>query len=210
MNILCLDPADSTGYCLASIKDGILTIFDYGYIEISESEYLGDRCLEMAQKVELLINKHNIAKVGVEDYFFSSRFATGSNVNVAYRTAIHMKCREKGLHYEVLSVSGWKKFISGRSTPTKQQKVKWGKAPAKKLMIQESLFLKYGIRFPNHSISKKTGKPIKFKYDVVDAVGQTIYYARLFLDIQKVEINMNIPKDEDVKSLFNYGDYDVS
>lgn len=208
MNLLCIDPAASCGYCLVSVQNDTATIYEYGFIDIDDSEYVGDRCIQLMDSIRYLIEAHSIEKIAVEDYFFSSRFATGSNVNVAFRTAIYILCRQLNIHYEILSVSGWKKFVCGRSTPTKEQKKKWGNSSAKKLMVQESLYIKYGFKFPNHSLSKKTNKPIRFRYDIVDAVGQAIYYCKLILNISKVENSMEIPPDENVKSIFNYGDYD--
>jgi Holliday junction resolvasome RuvABC endonuclease subunit len=210
LNILVLDPAASCGYCLLKVEDKVANIYEYGFIDIGESEFVGDRCIYLMDKIEQMLVSHSITHVAVEDYFFSSRFATGSDVNVAFRTAIYIKCRQHKIDYQILSVSGWKKFIAGRSTPSKAQKLKWGKAPAKKLMIQEALYQKYKIRFPNHSISEKTQKPIKFRTDIVDAVAQAIYYCRLYLDIQEVKSSMSIPEDVDIKTLFNYGDYDAN
>jgi hypothetical protein len=55
--------------------------------------------------------------------------------------------------------------------------LKWGKEPAKKLMIAQALYQRFGIKLPNHSISDKTGKPIQFRYDISDAIGQALYHA---------------------------------
>lgn len=197
-NILVLDPAESTGYAVVHVDEpqSSADIFEYGYLNINTtSNYMGDWLLDLSKCVEALITRYDVKLVVVEDYFFSSRFTTGSNVNPAYRAAIHMTARQLGLPYEILNISQWKSFVAGRSVPTKNQKKKWGKAAANKLFIQEALWNRHGIRFPNHSISDKTGKPIKFRYDIVDAVGQSVCYCKLMVGIRTVTCSMPIPPD---------------
>jgi Holliday junction resolvasome RuvABC endonuclease subunit len=200
-NVLVCDPAESTGYALASIENNTFTIYEYGFIEVDKtSEFQGDECINLMDQLEKIINENDIHHVAIEDYFFSGRFAQGSTTNAAYRTAIHILCRKKNLEYTILNISSWKKFVAGRTTPTKEQKAKWGKEPAKKLMMQQALWENYGFKFPNHSLSKKTGKPILFRYDIVDAVAQAIYFARLYLDVQRVEMIVPIPDDVEFKT----------
>jgi len=152
-------------------------------------------------QIETIINDHNVTQVALEDYFFSKRFASGGTLNVAFRTAIWIQARRMGLDYTILNIGNWKKFVAGRSTSTKEQKLKWGKEPSKKLMIQQALWDKYNFRFPNHSLSKKTGKPIKFRYDVVDAVGQAVFFCRLYLNLTEVELSVKAPDDVIMKTI---------
>lgn len=190
MIILSLDPATSTGYCLVAINDGKAHIYDYGFLDVDcSSEYQGDHCIDLMNKVESLVMIHGVDVITIEDYFFSKRFATGSTVNVAYRTAIHILCRRLEIPYVILNINLWKKFVAGRSSPTKQQKQQWG-VSAKKMYIQDSLYKKWGFTFPEHSLSKKTGKPIKFRMDIVDAVGQTVYYCCSILRIKDISIKL--------------------
>lgn len=210
-NILVLDPAASTGYALGRINDDELDIYDYGFIDIDvDTEFTGDRCIELMYRVQKLITDNFVDHVAVEDFFFSQRTAQGADVNAAYRTAIHIVSRQNRLEYSILNITAWKKLVSGRSTPTPLQKSKWGKEPAKKLMIQEALWTNYGFRFPNHSISPKTGKPIKFRYDIVDAVAQAIYFARQMLDVRGVKLSVDVPQDVEFKkkpkAMFDYGE----
>jgi len=197
-NILVLDPAESTGYTIVNVDEqqSVADIFEYGYIQVdTSSNYMGDWLINLSQCIEALIQRYAVQVVVVEDYFFSSRFTTGSNVNPAYRAAIHMTARKLGLPYEILNISQWKSYVAGRSVPTKDQKKKWGKPAANKLFIQEALWFRHGIRFPNHSISEKTGKPIKFRYDIVDAVGQSVCYCKLMVGIRTIACSMPIPAD---------------
>jgi Holliday junction resolvasome RuvABC endonuclease subunit len=211
--ILVLDPAQSTGYCLVSVyeEEGkkVGNIYEYGYLEVDTSSlYQGDHCLDLSHQIEVIIEKNKVTEIALEDYFFSKRFASGSSVNAAFRTTIHMLARRLDLHYEILNISAWKIFVSGRTTPTLEQKRKWGKLPAKKLAIQEALWKNYGFRFPNHSISTKTKKPIHFRYDIVDVVGQAVYYC---LGIKRLAwISLGVEPLEDVtfknppKKVFEY------
>lgn len=208
MRILVVDPAASTGYCFVEVsEDGHASIYQYGILDVQDSEYVGDRALELMDKIEKLINEEDVQEVAVEDYFFGGKFATGSGVNTAFRAAVHMATRKYGLHYEVLNVTEWKKWVAGRSTPTPPQKKKWGKEAAKKLMIQEALFEKHGFRFPNHSISPKTGKPILFRFDVVDAVGMAIFYLQKFKEVKSISLDVSVPPDQPVKKTKKYFQY---
>ena len=188
-------------------------IVDWGFIEVhAETDYDGDRYVEYRKKIKKLIRDYNVSVVGVEDYFFSRMSPQGSTLNCAYRAMVHLACREVGIHYDILNISLWKKFINGRSTSTKLQKAMWGKEPSKKLMTQESLWKKWNIRFPNHSLSKKTGKPIKFRYDIVDAVGMAIFHASIYLNSKSISYNVNVTADHDWKKIpkgtYNYGGND--
>ena len=204
MKILVLDPASSTGYCIYEYdKDNAsATIDSWGFIDIENvSDYDGDRYIDLANHIEKLVKDNNIEEIALEDYFFSRRSPQGANLNCSYRAIIHMKARELGLHYEILNISLWKKYINGRSTSTKEQKKKWGKEPSKKLMTQESLWQKYQIRFPNHSLSQKTGKPIKFRYDIVDAVAMAIFHASIFKHVNSIVYNVDTIEDHKFKKV---------
>lgn len=202
-NVLIIDPASSTGYCVYQIDDqASVEIIDWGFIDVDNTtDYDGDRYIDLRNKVKKIIRHHSIDIVGIEDYFFSNRSPQGSTLNCAYRAVVHMLCRELDIHYEILNISLWKKFVNGRSTSTKAQKALWGKEPSKKLMTQESLWKKWQIRFPNHSISKKTGNPIKFRYDIVDAVGMAVFHASIYLHAKSISYNVNVSADHDWKKI---------
>lgn len=203
MNVLILDPASSTGYCIYEIDDqASVTITHWGFIDVENTtDYDGDRYIDLSNKIAKLIADHDIKQVGVEDYFFSGRSPQGATLNCAYRAVIHMVCRQMNIHYDIINISLWKKLINGRTTPTKEQKAKWGKEPSKKLMTQESLYKKWNIKFPNHSLSLKTGKPIKFRYDIVDAVGMAVFHASIYLNSKSISYNVNVPADHNWKKV---------
>lgn len=194
MNILVIDPANSTGYCVYSFDQASLTakILKYGFIDVDQHNYAGDQYIDLMSKIELLIVENSISKVAVEDYFFSSRSSQGATLNCAYRAIVHLKCRQLKLDYDIINISLWKSFINNRVRPSKDQVAKWGKEPAKKLMTQESLHKRWNIRFPNHSVSKNTNKPIKFRYDIVDAVAMAVFHASIFLNAKTIEYSIPV------------------
>jgi Holliday junction resolvasome RuvABC endonuclease subunit len=210
MNVLVIDPANSTGYCVYSLDESTHTaeIKQWGFIDIEQHNYAGDQYMDLLKKIEALIINNHVSRVAVEDYFFNQRSAQGSNLNCAYRAMIHLKCRQLGLHYDILNISLWKNFINGRTVPTKDQKAKWGKEPAKKLMTQESLYKRWNIEFPNHSISNLTNKPIKFRYDIVDAVAMAIFHASIYLNARIITYSVyttNIDWKKIPKGTYEYG-----
>lgn len=213
MKALIIDPANSTGYCILDFDEltQVAEIIDWGFIDVDQHNYAGDQYIDLIKKIEHLIIKYEINRVAIEDYFFNQRSAQGSTLNCAYRAVIHLKCRQLGLHYDILNISLWKSFVNGRTTPTKDQKAKWGKEPAKKLMTQESLYKRWRIRLPNHSISNLTNKPIKFRYDIVDAVGMTVFFASIHLHAKMIKYSIpvnDIKWKKEPKGTYEYGGND--
>lgn len=209
--ILAIDPAIHSGYCVVSVSDDkeLATIYDYGIIDIDiERGQVGDHCNQMFDQTISLIEKHKPDVVVVEEYFFSGRFASGANLNPMLRAAVHMAANRRNIKTEILNVSQWKSFIAGRSIPTKLQIKQWTKEAAKKLFIQQALWEKYSIRFPNFSISPNTGKPIFFRFDVVDAVGQAVCYSLLHFNARRIRCTVSVPPDylfkKMPKKIFNY------
>ena len=198
MKILGLDPASSSGFAIGEIIGRTCTVLEYGYIDVDTSSlYQGDHCLDLMRRLDELYTKNSFEAVGVESYFFSKKFCSGSDVNAAYRTAIHIWCRQHNIPYTILNISNWKTFIAGSSTPSKAQKLLWGKEASKKLYVQEALLVRHNIRFPNHSLSEKTGKPIKFRYDIVDAVAQLLYFSHCDYNCNIFTSLVQIPPDVD-------------
>jgi Holliday junction resolvasome RuvABC endonuclease subunit len=212
MIILVLDPGTSTGYCLVEVVENeSANIYEYGFIDVDiTSEHQGDHCLDLMQKIQELIDAHSVEHIAIEDYFFSRKFRNGCNVNGAFRTAIHILARQNSINYTILNISAWKTFVAQRSTPTREQKAKWGGEAAKKLFIQQALWDRLKFRFPNHSISEKTGKPIIFRYDIVDVVGQAVYYCGIHCAVPLKKIKLGVEPEEDVvfkkkmKKVFEY------
>ena len=196
--LLALDLALTSGYCFARVKgDDKGEIYRWGTFRVDDSSsFLGDHCLDLQSRVRDLIEEEKVTHLVVEDYFFNPRKRNGSQVNVALRTAVYILARTLGLEYTIISISGWKTYIAGSSKPNKEQKKKW-KTRAQKFYIQEALWKRYKIRFPNHGISEKTGKPTAPVSDVVDVVGQMIYYLGMIEHIpdKSLDVIVEIPED---------------
>lgn len=209
--VLVLDPAASTGYVLFKVRTrstGAVKaqMYAYGHIDVdTSSDFQGDHCIDLTDKIESLMEEHLVDCVALEDYFFSRKFVNGSSVNAAYRTAIHILCRKRGLPYTILNVSLWKTYVAGRSTPTKEQKKRWG-PKAKKYFIQEALWKSYQIRFPNYALSNKNRR-ICFRSDVVDAVAMGIYFCKMILKVDELGNQVDLLDDDPkVKGGFRYDD----
>jgi Holliday junction resolvasome RuvABC endonuclease subunit len=196
MIILALDPATNTGYCIIEVSKKSANIISYGSFKAdTTSPFQGDWCISLMGWVEEIVDEYEVSHVVIEDYFFNRFSAMGGSLNVAFRAAIWIRLRELNLKYTIISISAWKKFITGRTRPEKKQIKKYGKEKAKKIMIAESLYKKWGISLPTYSISEKTGKPINFKYDVSDAIGQGIYFCLLKYPKIKVICSIPLPPD---------------
>ena len=77
--------------------------------------------------------------------------------------------------------------------------------------MQDALWRFFAIRFPNHSTSEKTGKPIVFKYDIVDVVAQAIYYCGLCrrVPIKNIVCTVPVPNDVVMKTTKKVYTYDT-
>lgn len=197
-NILGIDPGASTGYGILQIVGTTATIIEHGHLNINKkSDYRGDALLDLEHQIEVLIEKHNINHIVYEDYSFNGKQLKGMTTNITYRAIIELVARRRQINYDILSISTWKKGIAGRATPTKEQKTKWQDL-AQKVMIQEALWKQHGIKFPNHSISESTGKPIKFRYDEVDVVGQLVYFAKEMRKVKTITSKVEVAEDVEV------------
>ncbi len=179
MRLLGIDPAISCGWCVSEInmEEKTSTLIAYNYFDVERSEYSGDMCIFIQNQVKELFTTYDIDEMVIEDYMFKSGKCQGSHLNLYLRCALHILCREMKKPYYIMSVSNWKSIIAGRSIPTKEMQKYYGKELANKIFIQEALWVRYKIRFPNHVISNKTKKPINMKYDIIDAVAISIAYA---------------------------------
>ena len=196
-NIIIIDPATTTGYCICTVNSAEKTgkIIEYGFMEVDiTSEYQGDHCIDLMEKIKQKIILYNVKNIGIEDYFYSAKFKNGCNVNGAFRTAIHILARTMKIDYKILSISMWKKHIAGRSTPSKIEKEIW-KKNANKYFIQQALYKKWNIKFPNHSIRDPGGKIIALKSDVVDSVAMSIYFMKNHYNIENITSAVICPPD---------------
>lgn len=196
ITLLSLDPAHSCGWSIFKIykESNNIHLIKCDFLEIdTKSDYIGDACISLKTQVKEIIENFNVDEVCVEDYFMSSRKCQGANMNVYFRGAIYILCRELNIHYDIIPVWGWKSFVSGQITPNKEMKKYYGKELANKIFIQEALWIRYKLRFPNYSISKNTGKPISIRYDMIDSVGIGLFHIHKRYNCQKLVNKLEFP-----------------
>jgi Holliday junction resolvasome RuvABC endonuclease subunit len=196
MNVLVLDPATSSGYMIVSLE-GDLRLIDWGLIDLKGNE-VGDKLSKYYSYIQEVIEAHQISVIVFEEYFFSSRFCTGANLNVYIRGVLVLLASQKNLKVWTIPPSEWKKTIAGTSSPTKEQKKKYGKLKAKKEYIKQALLDRWNITFPD-KVENSKGRFINLKSDLIDCVGIGISYllreskyqiqASLF-DYNQIKINV--------------------
>lgn len=190
---LVIDPAISSGYCIAEHYQQIGKPLSYeekkseGFsiirdpkvytcnISSEKGDSTGEICQDIFNHFEKIILKQKtpFTRVAIEQYMFSRGKKTGATLNVSIRTAIIMLCQKHNIPYIIIPISLWKKSVAGRAFPTKEQKALW-KSKANKFFILEALKTKYGINFPEKIKSQKSKRMINFKCDISDAIGQAI------------------------------------
>ena len=175
--ILSVDPSPgNTGYAFAI--DG--TIVEAYFNELDESPIDGDRLVEGRKWFEALLARLTPDLIVIEAYFFSAKFPMQAGMSPKIRGVFEMVARqnENKIPYLVVPPSHWKKVVAGRATATPAQKKKW-KTTANKKFIIEALETRHGLKFPKTLKNPKSGRVVKFRYDVSDAIGILIAH---FLD----------------------------
>ena len=224
MIALVLDVASSTGYCLVKITTINVTIihetetevvatptradiFEYGTLHVKRSSpHFADHCLDLSHQVEQMIDRHHITHIAMEDYFFTKKNTNNCKLNISLRTAVAMLARQKGVECTMLNIVLWKRFVSRCSHPTKEQLATWGRN-ASKIFIQDALWKNFGIRFPKYFTPPTSGRPTKFSHDIIDAVGQAIYYCCKFHGIHERSITCSVPLPPDMPSKAKFQKY---
>lgn len=210
MKVISFDPALSCGWCISEIHTNSVELLECGYINIDKQQYTGDMCLNLQESAKVLIKKYDdIEEVVLEDYMFSQSKCQGAQINLFLRGALMMLCRTLNKPYWVAPVSNWKSIIAGRSTPTRECIKYYGKALANKIFIQEALWVRYSIRFPNYSVSEKTKKPIAFRYDIIDATAINIAHAYSVHNIKNVVDSIDHLPDINYKVSKKHYSYDI-
>ena len=188
MNVLVLDPASTTGWVLFVIdpdtKSARMAQFGHYTAPDAPTEVLTLICIQ--KEIKRLIEVYQVDHIAIEDYFFSSKFANGSKLNVAIRTAIHLQASYSNVPFTIINVGVWKSFIAGRSKATKAEKLLY-KAKANKMFIAKALEEKFEIKIPETTESvdaKGKIKLVKFKSDIVDAVCIGVFF---------LDVHMKIP-----------------
>jgi len=184
LKILALDPASTTGYCVADIINDVCEISDIGIICVDKKTgQEGDWCLDLMSKVDEIYKNNPFNEVCVEDFFFNRRFCNGANLNVYFRAAIYIWCSKNKIPYRIINIQSWKNFVL-KGKPKKKIK---GKKVNKKEEIISALKINWGLIMPEFSISA-TGRKVKFKHDSSDAIGQLMFFVNDSFNIDKFKI----------------------
>lgn len=173
MTILSLDPSSAaTGWAL--YEDNIITLAGFS-LAFKPEKYEGDRYRKAYDWVRSLVRVTKPDHIAIEGYFFSKKFATGTDVNSEIRGVMKMALADCGVDYEVINPSDWKRALCGRTTSTRQEKKKYGKEKSKKLMTVHAL-VNLGLKCPKRIINPHTNRKSNFKFDVSDALGILLFY----------------------------------
>lgn len=192
--VLVIDPATTSGYCIVQHYQSCGSKWDFqnhvysGECEISQPQYFtlkaskegdhtGNSCNQIYYFFLRLALKEEITMIAMEDYIFSRFAKQGAKLNVAIRSALQMLADDLKIPYIIIPIALWKRTVSGRGRPSKEEKNLWGKA-ANKRFIAEAL-KKYGIYLPE-KIQNAQGRMVNFKYDLSDVIGQAICIAKIF------------------------------
>lgn len=187
LTILALDPSvTSTGWAL--YEGGKIT--SCGFKTFPPTEHEGDRLIQAINWLSNMIALCHVELVVMEQYFFRKKYAAGADVNPEIRAAFKIATALHSIHFCLSKASVWKKVVSGRSSPTKQEKRKYGKDAAKKIFIVQALEKKFGLKCPTKIPNHETGKIINFKYDISDAI--SILVAHLIENGKSVEFGKEL------------------
>ena len=176
--ILAIDPATSSGYAVFDRTPEGATLVSFGFFDTtpsSETRCMGDVCLDYRNAIIKLLVEFTPSEVAIEDYFFNKNTRGGANVNPALRAIAHLVIRERGIHYEVVNPLVWKRFVTGNSSATKEDITKHGKTTAEKARVKNALAKHWGLTLPEKVKSEKTGREIKFRFDISDAIGIGVF-----------------------------------
>lgn len=162
--------------------------------QINAGFYMPEDYISVHNWMQNYFKEHDkIDIIILEDYFYNSRFAMGSNVNSEIRGIFKLVFAQNSKKWVMSVPSKWKSFVTDMAAPLltgnsfiklrspKSKAKKWrqslkrkyGKAKANKIIIYDALAL-LGVNFPPNMVHNN--RKVKFKYDVSDAIGILICY----------------------------------
>ncbi len=186
MIVLALDPATCSAYTIfdtAIVGDTKSKIIKYGLIDLSGAHKFdndGQKLAEFEKHVISLIKNNSIEQVALEDYFFNSRFRSGSSLNGAVRAIVWLVCAKLNIPYHIINISKWKTHIAGNVKPEKVLVKKLTKKVASKEYIKLALERKYQIILGEQIYDLAKNCMVPFKYDISDSIGIGIYFIEAY------------------------------
>jgi len=161
MNILGIDPGTrNLGYCILNRSGVKNSLVEAGLIKI-KSTTLQEQIVEMIEGFDLILKKHKIDEVAIEDIFYA--FNPKTVIKLAqFRGAISLKIlQEVGYFYEYTPLQV-KKALTGNGKATKEQVA---------FMVKRVLNIKKEI------------KPL----DITDAMAVAITHSQRVKSVSKVK-----------------------
>jgi crossover junction endodeoxyribonuclease RuvC len=120
VKILGIDPGTiNCGYAILELENKKPRLIEAGLIKI-KSRILQEQILEFVEALDLILSKHTIDEVAIEDIFFAFNPQTVLKL-AQFRGAIAMKVLQKiGKYYEYTPLQV-KKAVTGNGKATKEQ-----------------------------------------------------------------------------------------
>ncbi len=120
MNILGIDPGSrNLGYCILHWDGKKFSLLEAGLLKMKEKE-LQAQMVELVEGIDLILKKHTIDEVAIEDIFFA--YNPKSVIKLAqFRGALCLKIlQEIGFFHEYTALQV-KKAVTGNGKATKEQ-----------------------------------------------------------------------------------------
>lgn len=108
------------GWGVVERSAGTLQFVDAGCIETPSTAERGERLLQLADELTLLLQKHQPKSVGIESLLFTNNVTTGIRVSEARGVAL-LCCRQFGLEAIEYSPTAVKSATTGSGRATKPQ-----------------------------------------------------------------------------------------
>lgn len=121
MRILGIDPGiGRTGWGVIAVNGSRLTVNGFGCIETEAKTEMGERLVELSDKIEELISEYKPDAVGIEDLFFNTNSKTAFVVGQA-RGVIMLAVAKKKLPLAVYTPLQVKIAVTGYGRAEKRQ-----------------------------------------------------------------------------------------
>ncbi len=120
MKILGIDPGTrNLGYCILDIKNSKYTLVEAGLLKFKKT-VLKEQILELADGLDLILEKNIIDEVAIEDMFFAHNPKTTLKL-AQFRGALCLKILLHIGNYDEYTPLQVKKAITGHGKATKEQ-----------------------------------------------------------------------------------------
>jgi len=120
MKLLGIDPGTrNLGFCILEIGCEKFTLVEAGLLKF-KSYVLKEQILELADGIDLILEKHTIDEVAIEDIFFAHNPKTTLKL-AQFRGALCLKMLLEVGNYEEYTPLQVKKAVTGHGKATKEQ-----------------------------------------------------------------------------------------